>query len=61
MNIFIQYNKAYFSFQITLVFGFINHPNKDLKWILCIDPIHNVCYFPFQNDCLSKFQFHTFI
>jgi len=58
---YMVYNKAYFSFQTTLTFGFINHPNKCLKWILCIGPIHNVYYFPFQSDCLSKFQFHTFI
>jgi hypothetical protein len=61
MNTFTWYNKAYFSFQTTLIFGFTNHPNKCLKWILCIGPIHNVYYFPFQSDCSSKFQFHMYL
>jgi hypothetical protein len=57
MNTFTWYNKTYFSFQTTLIFGFTNHPNKCLKWILCIGPIHNVYYFPFQSACLSNFNF----
>ncbi len=47
-------------FRLHYVFGFINHPNKCLKW-LCVDPTHNACHFPFQGDYLLKFQFIAYL
>ncbi len=32
-----------------------------MKWILCIDPTHSACHLPFQNNCLLKFQFTTYL
>jgi len=32
-----------------------------LKQILCIGPTHNACHLQFQNDCLLKFQFITYL
>jgi hypothetical protein len=49
--------KSFNFYKIILVFGFIDNSNKHLKCILCIGPLHNTCYLPFQNNCLSKFQF----
>jgi hypothetical protein len=37
-----QISWAHFSFQTILLFGFINHPNKYWKWILCINLFHNI-------------------
>jgi hypothetical protein len=59
--VYIGITKVHFSFHIGFLFGFINHPNKRVRWILCISPTHNVCGIPFQNYCLSKFQFTTYL
>jgi hypothetical protein len=50
-----------FSFQTILLFGFINHPNKHLKWILCIYSFQNIYYLSFENDFFSIFQFFTYL
>jgi len=49
------------NFKQHYVFGFINHPNKCLNWILCIGPTHDACFLQLQSDYLLNFQFTTYL
>ncbi len=52
--------KNIFHFKLHKVFGIVNHPNKWLKWILCVGLTHNACHLSFPRDCFKKIQFTTY-